>query len=258
MVLAVVEADAHVLHRIAREHAVGHRLGDALLDGGDEALRDRSSLDLVDELEARARLGGRDLDVAVAELPAATGLLLVAPVGLGGRAHGLLVGNPRRVELDLGAEALAHPVDDHLDVDLGQPGDDLLAGLAVAVDVERRVLLLEAADRVRRLVLVALGLGLEGERHHRSGKAQRRERHLRVLGRQHVAGPGLLQLRDGADVAGSELVDLLVLLALRDEHLADPLLRAPGDVRDLRVAPSALRSRRGTGSAAPRRGRPAS
>ena len=88
-----------------------------------------------------------DLDVAVAELAAAAGLLLVAAVRLGRLADRLQVGDLRRLQLDLGAEAALHPVDDHLDVDLGQPGDDLLAGLRVAVDVERRVLLLEAADR---------------------------------------------------------------------------------------------------------------
>ncbi len=100
-----------------------------------------------DELEPGAGLGRLDLDVAVGELAAAAGLLLVAGVRLGGLADRLQVGHARRVQLDLGAEAPLHPVDDHLDVDLGQPGDDLLAGLRVAVDVERRVLLLEAPHR---------------------------------------------------------------------------------------------------------------
>ena len=142
------------------------------------------SLDLVDELEAGPGLAGLDLDVAVAELAAAAGLLLVAAMGLGGLANRLQVRHARRVQLDLGAEAALHPVDDHLDVDLGEPGDDLLARLLVAVDVERRVLLLEAADRADRLLLVALRLRLEGERHHRRGQVERRERDLRVLARR--------------------------------------------------------------------------
>ena len=100
-----------------------------------------AALDPVDELEADAVLGRLDLDLAVGELAAAAGLLLVAGVRLGRAADRLPVGNARRVQLDLGAEAALHPLDDHLDVDLGQAGDDLLAGLRVAVDVERRVLL---------------------------------------------------------------------------------------------------------------------
>jgi hypothetical protein len=44
-------------------------------------VRDHAALDRVDELEARPR-ERLDLDVAVAELAAAAGLLLVAPVGL--------------------------------------------------------------------------------------------------------------------------------------------------------------------------------
>ena len=85
--------------------------------------------------------------LAVGELAAAARLLLVAGVGLGGLADRLHVGHLRRLQRDLGPEALLHPLDDDLDVDLGQPGDDLLARLRVAVDVERRVLLAQPADR---------------------------------------------------------------------------------------------------------------
>ena len=146
-----------------------------------------------------------DLDVAVAELAAAAGLLLVAAVGLGRAADRLLVGHARRLEVDLGAEARLQPLDDHLDVDLGEPGDDLLAGLRVAVQVDRRVLLLQAAQRGEHLVLVALGLRLDRERHHRRRQLDARHRDRLVAGGQPVAGPGLLELGHGADVAGPEL-----------------------------------------------------
>ena len=150
MVLAVEEPHADILDGIAGEDALGHLLGDSLLDRGDEAAGDRAALDRVHELEAASGLARLDLDVAVAELAAAAGLLLVAAVCLGGLSDRLEVGHLRRVKLDLGAEAALHPLDDHLDVDLRQARDDLLAGLRVAVDVERRVLLFEAVDRRRR------------------------------------------------------------------------------------------------------------
>ena len=153
-----------------------------------------------------AVLAGLDLDLAVGELAAAAGLLLVAGVGRGGLADRLLVGDPRRVQLDLGAEAALHPLDQHLDVDLGQAGDDLLAGLRVAVDVEGRVLLAQPPHRRRRLLLVALRLRLVGERHHRRGQVERRGSEISSwLVAEDVAGPRLLQLRDRADVAGAEL-----------------------------------------------------
>ena len=79
---AVEEPHAHALDRVAGDGALLHRLEHALLDRGDEAVRDHAALDRVDELELAA--GQRlDLDVAVAELAAAAGLLLVAAVGLG-------------------------------------------------------------------------------------------------------------------------------------------------------------------------------
>ena len=140
------------------------------------------------------------------------------------------------MQLDLGAEPALHAVDDHLDVDLGEPGDDLLARLGVAVDVERRILLLQAPDRRGGLLLVALGLGLVGERHHRRGQVERREPELGALQLgQDVARSGLPQLRDGADVARSQRVDGLVLLALGHGELADPLLLRARGVHDLGV-----------------------
>ena len=48
--------------------------------------------------------------------------------------------------------------------------------------------------------------------------------HLAVLRREHVAGVGLLELGHRADVAGAELVGVVVVLALGHEQLADPLL----------------------------------
>ncbi len=134
------------------------------------------------------------------------------------------------MQLDLGAEAALHPLDDHLDVDLREPGDDLLAGLLVAMDVECRVLLGEAPDRGHGLLLVALGLGLEGERHHRRRQLELAEADLGALGREHVAGAGLAKLGHGSDVARPERVDGLVLLAAGRSELADPLLGTAGGV----------------------------
>ena len=182
-----------------------------------------------------AVLGRLDLDLAVGELAATAGLLLVAGVGLGRPADRLLVGDARRVQLDLGAEAALHPLDDHLDVDLGQPGDDLLAGLRVAVHVEGRVLLAQPPHRRGGLLLVALRLRLVGEGHHRRRQVERREGDRLLALAEHVAGLGLLQLGDRADVAGAELVDGCQLVAERPAELADPLLLVPGDVDDLGV-----------------------
>ena len=81
MLLAVDEPDADALHRRAGELAVLHRLLDALVDRRPEALLDDAADDLVDELVALA-LGQRlEHDLAVAELAAAAGLLLVAVPG---------------------------------------------------------------------------------------------------------------------------------------------------------------------------------
>ena len=129
----------------------------------------------------------------------------------------------------------SHAVDDHLDVDLRQAGDDLLAGLLVAVQVDRRVLLLQAPQGGVDLVLVALVLGLHGEGHDRRRELDPRHVDRLVARRQPVAGVGLLELGDGADVARAERVGVADLLAARHEQLADALLVMGAGVHHLRV-----------------------
>ena len=84
------EAHPHALHRVAGEHARFHRLAHAFLDRRDERAGDHAALDLVDELVAVVAVGvvqRLDLDLAVAELAAPAGLLLVAAVGAGALAR---------------------------------------------------------------------------------------------------------------------------------------------------------------------------
>ncbi len=136
---------AHALDRRAGELAVRHRLLDALVDRGPEALRDHAADDLVDELVADVPLHRLDHDVAVAELAAAAGLLLVAAVRARLRLDRLDVRDARLVQLDLDAEAALQPRDRDLDVHLAHPREQLLAGLRVAAQLQRRILLVQAA-----------------------------------------------------------------------------------------------------------------
>ena len=141
------------------------------------------------------------------------------------------------MELDLGPEPALHPVDDHLDVNLCQPRDDLLARLRVAVDVERRVLLLEAADRRGGLLLVALGLGhanaITGAGRSSGGK-------WISVGFSATTSPARVSLSFAtASMSPGQLIDRVHLLAPRRRELAHPLLA-------LRVAFSTCESERRT------------
>ena len=79
---------------------------------------------------------------------------------------------------------------------LAHAGDDRLAGLVVGADLEGRVLLGQRAERLAELVLVGLGLGLDGHRDHRLGELHALE-HDRVAGSQSVS-PVVVFLRPTA------------------------------------------------------------
>ena len=137
------------------------------LDRGDELGRDRAALDGVDEVEALA--GGRlDVDDRVAILAAAAGLADEAALDLvDGLADRLAIGDLGAADVRVDRELAEQAVDDHLEVELAHPVDQRLAGLLVGLDLEGRVLLGEAREARRELLLVGLGLGLDRHRDHR-------------------------------------------------------------------------------------------
>ena len=166
---------------------------------------------------------GLQADPAVAELAVAARLLLVAPVGLGRGLDRLPVGDLRLLEVDLDLVALAQARDHHLDVELAHAREQHLVGLRVARDAQDRVLLEQPLERGRDLVVVAARLRLDGE-----GGGGLREHDRRVDDRarlvgERVAGLRVLELRHRADVAGLDLRDLGLGLALQQQERAHAL-----------------------------------
>ena len=162
-------------------------------------------------------------DLTIAELTAAAGLLLVAALCARLTADRLQVRHPRLVEVDFDVETVPQQSDRDLDMHLREAREQLLAGLLVAAEVECRILLLEAPQSRRHLLLVALGLRRDGEAHHRLREVdvRRLDRHLVVD--EHVAGDDVLQLRDGAEIADAQRLDGPVLLAVQEQDLSEPL-----------------------------------
>ena len=100
---------------------------------------------------------------------------------------------------------------------------------------EGRVLLGQALEGDRHLVLVGLRLRLDGQLDDRLGEGDRLQHDRLVLGRQRVAGGRVLEADRGGDVAGADLVDLLAVVGVHLEDAADPLLVALRAVEHVRA-----------------------
>ena len=234
MVGAVDQGDPDVHGRVPGQHPRGERLLDPGVDRGDVLLGDRPAGDLVDELVAASRPGGLEVDDARARTgpgrrsggrsgprSSATGLADGLPVGDLGLAH-----------VGVDAELAQHPVDQDLEVQLAHPRDDRLAGLLVGPDPEGGVLLGQAEQGPGQLVLVGLGLGLDGHVDDRLGEGQGLEHDRVVRVGQGVAGRGLLEADHGDDVAGEDGVLVLAVVGVHLEQPADPLPLGLGRVDD--------------------------
>ena len=118
MLHPVDEQHPHSLHRRARELAVLHCLAHSLVDGRTVTLRDHAANDLVDELVTLVPFKRLEHDLAVAELTAASSLLLVAPLGPRLPADRLEIRDARLMQVDVDVEARLQARDRDLHVHL--------------------------------------------------------------------------------------------------------------------------------------------
>src|SRR5829696_513776 len=222
---AVAEAHLHVNHGVAGDIPAGHRLDDSLLHRRDELARDGAADDAVLELEARTAGQRGELYPRVAELAPATGLLLVAALGLGRARDRLHKGHLRRPRLDLDPVAVLYALQRKLDVHLGEPGKDVLTRRLRTLQLERGILINHAPDRVEDLLFLTARPGADSERRRRLGKLDRFERH-RLFGlAKGVEGRRIAELGDGDDVPCDGLVYGFTFLADEVRDASESLRR---------------------------------
>mmetsp|Transcript_28730 Transcript_28730/g.77352 ORF Transcript_28730/g.77352 Transcript_28730/m.77352 type:complete len:596 (-) Transcript_28730:17-1804(-) len=225
VVRAVNEGRLHAEHREAGDRAGREHRLDALLHARDVLLRHNAALDLLRKLEVG--LGGvlrLEDHLNTRELARTTRLLLVGVVDLGLLGDGLTVGDLRRALVALDVELTAHAVHNDLKVELAHALDNGLARLLIARETERRVLGSKADECFPHLLLVTLGLGLNGDLDDRLGEVHLLENHSVILEAEGLASGGVLKTAEGHDVASAGLLDLGTVVGVHLKHAAHALV----------------------------------
>ena len=148
------------------------------------------------------------------------------PLPCAALADRLAVGDLRLADVGRDLELADHAVHEDVEVQLAHAGDQGLARLLVRLDAEGRVLLGQALERDAQLVLVGLGLGLDGDLDDRLRERHRLQDDRVIRVRQRVAGVGVLEADGRGDVARVHDVDLFAVVRVHLEDAADPLLLA--------------------------------
>src|SRR5262249_35703909 len=234
---AVDQRHFQIDHWEAGEHAgPEHRL-QALLDAGDEFLRDGATDDLVLEYEILAARRQRlrdDLDFSI--LARAAGLLLVRVGHRRRPGQFLAVSDLRRADIGVDLIGALEDVDLDVEVEFAHALDDGLARLLICRHAERRVFGDELGERDAELLLVGLGLRLDRDLDDRIGEFHLFQDHLLLRIAQRVAGAHILQARQRDDVARISLLDILTVVRMHEQHAADALLAVFGRIHHAAAA----------------------
>ena len=221
-----------VHRRERRQHAFVQALAQSFFDGGDVLSRHGASGDLVFEDEALSPLQGAELDINVAVLAVAAGLLFVLALRLGRLADRFAIRDLRHAGLQVDAEAILQLGENDVEMKIAHAGKDVVVRFRVLFEADGGIFFGDAAHRRSQLVLVGPTLGIDGDRIHRTREFDGRIEHGAAGLAHRVAGPGALQLGNGDDHAGRDFFDVDAVLALHDLEGADALLLAGADVEN--------------------------
>jgi hypothetical protein len=133
---------------------------------------------------------------------------------------------------DRRAELALEPLEDDRGVGLAHRAEDLLAGRR-PFELDGRVLLEQPGEGGTHLVEVLLGEWLD--RDHEGGRREleRRQSQRPLLRPERIPRLGDRELRHRPDLAGLQFADRLLLLAVQEEQLTDPLILVAGRVPDV-------------------------
>ena len=118
----------------------------------------------------------------------------------------------------------AQDVDLDVEVELAHSAKDGLTGFLVGGDAEGRVLGGELRERDAELLLVGLGLRLDGDLDDGLGELHLLEDHGLDRVAEGVARAGILEAGERDDVAREGFLDVFAVVRVHQEHAADALL----------------------------------
>ena len=240
MVSAVFQGCLDVNQWEARQVAVLHCVLDTSVNGWDVFLRNTATGNSVFELVSCGlalfqlswiwvvRLDGDD---NLSELTRTTGLLLVGEVqGLNSLADGLAVSNLWVTNVRFDLVFALHAVNKNVQVQLAHAADNGLAGLFVQFNGEGWVLSSKLLNSGTQLLLVSLGLRLDGNLDNWIREVHGLEDDWVCTVGQGVTSGGVLQADDCVDVTSYCLFNRVFLVGVHLEQLTNAFLLALGGV----------------------------
>ena len=235
MELAVIDGHFHIFHDASCERAALHRLENAFFHGGNEILRDRAADNLVGELEFF--LARFDPQINFRELPVSAGLFFMAVMAFCPAVDRFAVRHLRRGNDHIGLGQFLETAQRDLQMLFAHAAEDRLVGFMIRCDMQRRVAFAKLLKPGHDFFLVAALGRRDRVGDHGRGKFHLGHHMALVVLAERISGFCRTQLGDAADASRARLLDRNLILAVQENQMAEPFLRAVVQIQHVAVFP---------------------
>src|SRR4029077_19000966 len=161
------------------------------------------------------------LEFAMAVLAASAGLANVFSFGSRVPANRFAISDLRPPDASLHAEFAQHAIHNNFKVQFAHAGNQSLSGVRISVYAEGGIFLRKLLEGVAELILIRLGLRLNGHRNDRSRELDRFQNDWLLLVAKRVSRSHALQTYAGGNIARIDCVDFLALVCMHAQETAD-------------------------------------
>src|ERR1700739_444855 len=174
-----------------------------------------------------------NLEFAMAVLAASAGLANVFTFGARVPANRFAISDLRPPDACLHAEFAQHTIHNNFKVQFAHAGNQSLSGVRVGVYAEGGIFLRKLLKGVAELILIRLGLRLDGYRNDRSREFDGFQNDWLLFVAKCVSRSHALQTYAGGNIARIDCVDFLTLVCMHAQEPADAFAGAFRRVVDI-------------------------
>ena len=233
MVGTIIESGLNINYWIASDNTTVKSLFDTLLNWFAVFLRNHTTFNHIDKLEALTWLVWFKLNPNVTVLTTTTRLLNVFTLSFSGATNSFTVGNLWSTGICFNIVLTFQTVDNDFKVQFTHTRNNSLAGFFIGVNTEGWILLSKLSETETHFFLIGLGFWLDGDRDWRFWELNRLKKNWVGWITKSGTSSGFLETDDGGNITCSNFSNFFTLISKHTDKTTNALFVSSSSIIDV-------------------------